>query len=109
MIDRLLLALLVLMLGSTAMALPQPGAEHLVTQKDRSFSVQDIRIAAGDRLIFSNEDEFPHQISIKGPGVAFNSSLQRTGEMLSVLFPEPGSAQVRCGIHPRMRLTVQVD
>jgi plastocyanin len=109
MIDRLLLTLLVLMLGSTAMALPQPGAEHLVTQKDRSFSVQDIRIAAGDRLIFTNEDEFPHQISIKGPGVSFSSLLQRTGEMLSIQFPDSGGVQVRCGIHPRMRLTVQVD
>jgi len=108
MTDRLLLALLGLLLGSTATAL-SPPAEMLIAQKNREFSVQEASIAAGGRLIFSNDDDFPHQISASGPGVAVSSPLQRPGEMLSIPLPQAGTVQIRCGIHPRMRLTVRVD
>jgi plastocyanin len=109
MTDRLLLVLLALMLGSTALAVPPGGEEILVAQKNREFAVQEVVLAAGGRISFSNEDEFPHQISAKGPGVATSSPLQRPGEVLQILLPQPGLVQVRCGIHPRMRLAIRVE
>jgi plastocyanin len=107
--DRLLLAMLAAMLCSTALAVSRPDAEMRIAQRNREFSVQEASLAAGGRLLFSNDDDFPHQISARGPGIATSSPLQRPGEVLSILLPEAGIVQVRCGIHPRMRLTVRVD
>ncbi len=83
-------------------------AVRTVAQRDRAFSVREVALDRGDKLRFTNEDEFPHQIYAQGPGVTVNSGLQQPGETLDVLFPDVGTVEVRCGVHPRMRLTVQV-
>jgi plastocyanin len=107
--NRLILLLLSLMLASTAIAITPPSGEVLIEQKNREFSVSEMSVDAGTMLLFSNADDFPHQISAQGPGVAMVSPLQRTGEVLTVRLPEQGVVQVRCGIHPRMRLTLKVN
>ena len=109
MIDRILVALLTLMLISSASALTPASGDILITQKNRQFSIEEITIVAGRALLFSNDDEFPHQITVMGPGVATSSPLQQPGQVLSIVFPQQGTAQVRCGIHPRMRLSVGVE
>ena len=37
---------------------------HTIVQMDRSFNPNEITIAAGDSLAFSNQDEFIHQIYV---------------------------------------------
>jgi len=83
-------------------------AGPLVAQRDRAFSVNALAVARGTVLRFSNEDEFPHQINASGPGVEMSSDLQPPGDVLRLPLPQAGMVEVRCGIHPRMRLTVQV-
>jgi plastocyanin len=109
MIHHLPLTVLASVAGFTATAVAWPDADTVIRQKNREFSVQEMTVAAGSYLAFSNDDEFPHQISARGPGVATSSALQRTGEVLRILVPEPGITQVRCGIHPRMRLTIRAE
>ena len=79
-----------------------------VVQKGRAFAVREVTIARGSVLRFLNEDEFPHQIYIDGPGFTFDSDLQSPGEPIDVAFPEAGSFAVRCGVHPKMRMSVRV-
>ena len=88
-------------------ALASQAAE--VVQKGRAFAVRDIEIARGGVVRFLNEDEFPHQINVKGPGVSVDSGLQDPGQSLEVAFPSPGTFDVRCGVHPRMRMSVRVE
>lgn len=80
-----------------------------VVQKGRAFAVREIGIARGGVLRFLNEDDFPHQINVKGPGVSVDSGLQNPGEPLEVAFPSAGTFEVRCGVHPRMRMGVRVE
>ncbi|MXP65809.1 hypothetical protein E0493_20885 [Roseomonas sp. M0104] len=105
---RRALALGCLVLLACAAAAPAREVEPLIVQRDRAFSAREAVVPRGTVLRFSNEDEFPHQINASGPGVEMNSDLQSPGDVLRLPLPQAGTVEVRCGIHPRMRLTVQV-
>lgn len=84
------------------------AAVHRVAQQNRSFSVGEITITAGDSIVFSNDDEFLHQIYVDSDAMNFDSAEQRPGETITVTFPQAGTFPVRCHIHPKMLLTVRV-
>lgn len=80
----------------------------VVAQKDRAFTVSEVVVERGSTVRFTNEDDFPHQISIGGAGLDFDSGLQGPGELVEVIARSAGVFHVRCGIHPRMRMTLRV-
>ena len=53
--------------------------------------------------------KFLHQIYVDSKSMSFDSAEQAPGQMISVPFAQPGTFQVRCHIHPKMLLTVQVQ
>jgi plastocyanin len=79
-----------------------------VAQKHRSFSPTVVTIQRGDSVDFSNDDEFLHQIYVDSKAMHFDSAEQPPGKMISVMFSQSGTFQVRCHIHPKMLLTVHV-
>ena len=79
-----------------------------IDQKNLSFNTNFLTIAKGTKVIFGNSDATSHNILITGPGVIFNSGLQRPGVVFTAPFGKPGTYHVSCGIHPRMKLTVVV-
>ena len=93
---------LFLLLPATALA-ADPG--HTVTQKGRAFRPAEATINHGEALTFTNEDSFIHQIYVDG---LFDSEEKAPGENLTETFPSAGTFQVRCHIHPTMRMTVRV-
>ena len=82
---------------------------HTVSQRHRNFSQSQIAIARGDSIRFTNDDEFFHQIYVDSKEMNFDSDEQRPGQTIEVNFPRPGSFPVRCHIHPKMLLMVQVQ
>ncbi len=80
-----------------------------IVQKKRAFAVREITIPRGSTVRFTNADEFPHQIQTEGPGLEIDSPLQGPGETLDVAFPNAGTFEVTCGVHPRMRMSVHVQ
>jgi len=84
------------------------AAEVGVTQKDRAFSVKEITLHVGDTLVMHNDDTRAHNIQITNPKLAFNSGLQEPGEDARVRFTQPDRYLVFCGIHPKMKLWVDV-
>ena len=103
---RLALALVGLLAGPPLVA--WAALSHPIAQKDRAFQVNAITIGAGDTLLFTNEDPFLHQIYVKSPTMNFESSEQPPGKTVEVRFPDPGTFEVRCHIHPKMSLSVTV-
>jgi plastocyanin len=93
---------LFLLLPAAAMA---ADAGHTVTQKGRAFRPAEVTIGRGETLTFTNEDSFIHQIYVDG---LFDSDEKAPGEILSETFASAGTFQVRCHIHPTMRMTVRV-
>ena len=96
------LLLLFLLLPVPAMA---ADPAHTVSQKGRAFHPTEVAIAKGESLTFTNEDSFIHQIYVDG---LFDSEEKAPGENLNETFPAAGTFQVRCHIHPTMRMTVRV-
>ena len=95
------LFLLLLFLSAPALA----AGEHVVSQKGRAFRPAEMTINRGESLTFTNEDSFIHQIYVNG---LFDSEEKAPGENLTEPFPGAGTFQVRCHIHPTMRMTLRV-
>jgi cytochrome c peroxidase len=83
-------------------------AASTVSQKDRRFSPGAILMKAGEALRILNDDTRVHNVRVDGPGKSFNSDAQNPGDTVTIGFDQPGQYDVICGIHPDMRLKVDV-
>jgi len=95
---------------STASALilaaaPAFAADAVVSQKSRAFRPGEVTINRGDTVIFTNEDNFLHQVYVNG---LFDSEEKAPGEDARIAFSQSGTFLVRCHIHPTMKMTVRV-
>jgi len=84
------------------------AAPITVTQKGLQFSVEDLSVSKGQVVVFVNDDRTAHNITVSGAGVSLNGGLQQPGAEFKVPFAKPGTYQVSCGIHPKMKLSVTV-
>jgi len=100
-----MLAALLLLVATALFA----AAAHRVAQKGRAFSLGQITITRGDTVLFSNDDEFLHQIYVDSPNMSFDSDEQSPGQTIQVNFPRAGTFPVRCHIHPKMLVIVHVE
>lgn len=96
-------ALVVLTLG-TAIA----ATEQTIGQKNKEFSTQEITIKPGDSVVFNNDDDVAHNVFCNNPDCKFNTKIQTPGTKSPVKFEKEGTFEVRCAIHPKMKLTVNV-
>ncbi len=97
---RLLLAALL-----APLAILPACAATIVVQKGRAFRPAEISIARGEAVTFTNDDSYIHQVYVTG---LFDSAEKAPGENLNETFPDAGTFQVRCHIHPTMKMTVRV-
>ena len=84
------------------------AAEHVVVQKNKSFSVAEITIKPGDTIVFKNDDDVVHNVFSVTKGVEFNTNIQSPGQTATFTFPNEGKVEVRCVMHPTMKLVVNV-
>ena len=96
-------ATLMLLGGSLVQA-----ADHEVIQKDRLFSQTEIVIHPGDKITFRNGDDVTHNVFSLTPGMEFDLRRQAPGASSTVPFDKEGVAEVRCSIHPKMKILVTV-
>ena len=95
----------IILAGLLAVAGPAFADDHVVAQSGRSFHPGDITINRGDTLTFTNKDDFIHQVYVPG---LFDSDEKAPGQTLTENFPGVGTFEVRCHIHPKMKLVVHV-
>jgi plastocyanin len=66
----------------------------------------------GDTVRFENADTVTHNITVKGSSEdddAEDLGLQKPGAAVAHKFTARGSYRVICSIHPRMKMTVNVQ
>jgi len=97
-----------ILLFSFLLAGPAFCAETVIDQKDRKFSMIEVTVKPGETIIFQNSDEVAHNVFSVTPNLEFEIHRQAPGEKSSVVFAKEGVVEVRCSIHPRMKLTVTV-
>jgi len=89
-------------------ALPVVAADLEIGQKDRTFSQTEITVKVGDKVVFKNLDEVTHNVFSVTAGMEFDLRRQAPGGSSAVPFDKEGTAEVRCSIHPKMKLIVHV-
>jgi cytochrome c peroxidase len=81
----------------------------VVRQKDLSFGTDHITVKAGDMVEFDNLDSTSHNIIITGDGVNLNSGLQQPNVSFKAPMMKKGVFVATCGIHPKMKMTINVQ
>lgn len=93
----------------TALATVLAEDTHIIKQEDRAFSQSEITIKPGDSLVFTNSDSVTHNVFSKSTVNAFDIRVQKPGEATKIEFKHEGDTEVRCAIHPRMKILVHVQ
>src|SRR5205823_13979047 len=52
------------------------GQSHVITQKDKAFSVAELTAKSGDTIVFKNDDDVAHNVFSQTPGFEFNAKTQ---------------------------------
>ena len=85
-------------------------ASTAISQKDKAFSQESVTVKAGEKIKFVNDDEVTHNITVTGPNGASRPGVQeKPGSEIELAFDDVGVNVVRCLIHPKMKLTVEVQ
>lgn len=80
-----------------------------VDQKGLRFTKSSIAISVGGTMRFHNSDDVIHNImTIDENDEPEDQGLQKPGETIVTKFDKAGTYQVRCAIHPKMKMTVSV-
>ena len=80
-----------------------------ISQKDKSFSVDQLSVKVGDTVKFTNDDPFFHNVFSLSPTSTFDLGSYPQGESRTVKFDEAGEVHVECAIHPSMRMVIEVE
>ena len=85
------------------------AAELIVSQEKRSFDPKLLNAKLGDTVLFVNDDRYAHNLYSKTPGFEFSVRKQMPGDKDAIKLDKRGKFEVRCVIHPRMMMTVNVE
>ncbi len=85
------------------------AAEFTVSQKKRTFHPKLLNAKIGDTVLLDNDDRYAHNLYSETPGVEFNVRKQMPGDKHSMRLDKRGKFEIRCVIHPRMKMTVIVE
>jgi cytochrome c peroxidase len=88
---------------------PPPADTTVVSQTNKLFAPASIRLKAGQSLTVLNDDTRTHNVRIYHPSLDYNSGAQEPHESITIRFASPGTFEAFCGIHPSMRLRVEVQ
>ena len=101
--------LLITGLFIAAFAAQAQAADVQVDQAGQQFSQSSLTLKAGDTIVFTNKDDVKHNVKILNGDDVDDKGLQSPGGIIKATFAKPGTYQVRCGIHPKMKIDVTVQ
>jgi len=87
---------------------PASAAEVTVGQAGKMFNPETVTIKVGDSVKFNNDDTVAHAVMVQGPTTT-NVGAIKPGEAKELTFDQAGTYEVKCAIHPKMKLTITVQ
>ena len=88
---------------------PPSRTQHAVSQRGREFTPGHLDVRQGDVVHIVNDDgDLSHHAYVASDRFKFDSGDQEPGHDVDIPFTAAGTFNVLCGIHPKMRLTVNV-
>jgi cytochrome c peroxidase len=92
-----------------AAVLPPAANTRRISQAGKKFAPAHVRLRTGETLTVLNDDTRTHNVRIFDPRFDFNSGAQEPRQAISIRFPAAGTFEAFCGIHPSMRLSIEVE
>ena len=91
------------------LAIGQGHAEEFkISQKKKRFTPREVVAKLGDSILFVNDDLYAHNLFTDTPGMVLNIRKQMPGDAYRLKLDKRGNFEIRCVIHPRMKMTLQV-
>ena len=84
------------------------AAEVTVSQQDKAFAPGAVEAKVGDTVVFANKDSVAHNVMASG-AEKFNLGSIKPGASADTTLGHAGEVEVRCAIHPKMKLTIKVS
>lgn len=97
-----------ILFGALAAAGAARAEEHVVNQKNKTFSTKKLSLKVGDSVKFVNEDSFAHNVFSLSATKSFDTGSFGSGASKTVVFDKPGKVEVECAVHPDMQLVIEV-
>jgi plastocyanin len=85
---------------------PRP-ATHRVTIEGAAFVPATLTVKAGDTVIWTNKDPYPHTVTATAK--AFDSGTLGPDASWELTLAKPGELSYICDLHPTMKGTLQVE
>ena len=85
----------------------EPAGDGAVTIQGFAFDPEDVTVAAGTTVTWTNEDSATHTAT--GDEDEFDTESIGNGESGEFTFEEPGTFAYHCDIHPNMTASVVVE
>ncbi|WP_243933996.1 hypothetical protein [Methylobacterium sp. J-059] len=83
---------------------------RVVLQKGRHYDPKDLFLQRGATLVLVNGDDVAvHHAFIEADRLRFDGGDQEPGSERTLKLTEAGDFVLRCGIHPKMTLTIHVQ
>lgn len=79
---------------------------HAVSIAGFAFSPANLTIAAGDSVVFTNQDSAPHTATADNG--AFDTGRLSNGQSATLTFNSAGSFSYFCAIHPNMKGSITI-
>jgi len=106
---RALAGAAVLSLAATAVAASLQPVVRDIAQRAIRFTQPQAFIKVGDIIRYHNQDDVTHNLMVIGPDdIPQDQGLQPPGALVTHKFTEAGTFEVRCAIHPKMKMLVTV-
>jgi plastocyanin len=82
---------------------------NAVVINDFTFGPATLTVAAGTKVVWTNDDADPHTVVSETDPKLFKSPPLDTGETFAFTFDKPGTYRYFCSVHPHMQGTVVVQ
>lgn len=79
---------------------------HAVAISNFAFSPANLTIAAGDSVVFTNQDSAPHTATADNGG--FDTGRLGNGQSATLTFNAPGTFSYFCAVHPNMKGSITI-
>ncbi len=80
-----------------------------VDQKNKEFTLSEVKIKVGDTVRFVNRDSFFHNVFSLSDAKLFDLGSFPKDEYKEVVFDQKGEVEVECALHPNMQMKIIVE
>ena len=106
---KVLLAGAFVSLAASAVAASLQPVVREIAQRAIRFSQPSMIVKVGDVVKYKNEDDVTHNLMVIGSDdMPLDQGLQPPGAIVTHKFTQAGTFEVRCAIHPKMKMNVTV-